>query len=244
LGLYTFEDGFEDAMDLMGMLDPMPGPSDMIRSVLKSMVETYSANLEWDSEWAENWGYDDGWSSREDSSWVMVAIGEGLHDAFDIDLPFTDKKYNPLPVMASGGPVQMPDDNGGLRNVLAKPTQIHHIASPLCADAAKFRRVFKLAGMNLEDSAIKIAIPHSGRHSKQYHQFILTKLQTATKGKSGKAAQVALRSELKRLGNFIKANPHFMYNTSGGKRTGWNGMRDYVKAGKRGGAYRYRGPRR
>jgi hypothetical protein len=96
LGLTTGEDAFNNATELMGLLDPLPGPGDFIRSVLKELVSEYSANQEWDAEWASDWSTGDDWHSRGDSLWVTLAIGRGLYSAFDIDLPFTERSINPI----------------------------------------------------------------------------------------------------------------------------------------------------
>ena len=100
LGLYCLGDLGNDATETLGLLDPLPGPSDFIRSALSALVTEYSANLSWDAEWAGDWSTGDDWHSRTDNSWVTLAIGRGLFEAFDIDLPFTDDTLNPLDYVA------------------------------------------------------------------------------------------------------------------------------------------------
>ncbi len=241
LGLYSGEDAYEDVTDVMGLLDPIPGPSDFIRSMLKSMVETYSANLEWDSEWAENWGYDDGWSTRESSEWVTVAIAEGLYESFDIDLPFTDNSINPLDMFASSGSMTlpMPGDSGGLRNASGKPTQRHHILTATGADAAQAKLMFgKNYDAVVNASANLVDMPHSGRHSREYHLWVRNQLERAVV-KAGlnprtqsPAVQSIMKDELNKMKKFLQRNPGFLYDTSGRKNTGWRGMRDNYKTGK------------
>jgi len=101
LGLYDFEDGFEDVTDVLGMLDPVPGPSDFIRGMLNAMVGDYGANLDWDVEWAGDWSLDDDDHSRIDNTWVAVALMRGLYDAFEISLPGGDETFNPLHVFGN-----------------------------------------------------------------------------------------------------------------------------------------------
>lgn len=78
-----------------------PGPSDYIRGALTELTTQYASNLEWDVDWATDWSMPDDWYSRLDSKWVVLAIGRGVKNAFDIDIPFTDEKINPLDVFAS-----------------------------------------------------------------------------------------------------------------------------------------------
>lgn len=52
----------------MGMLDPVPGPSDYIRGALQGLVQEYASNLEWDLDWALDWGADDDLHTRGDSA--------------------------------------------------------------------------------------------------------------------------------------------------------------------------------
>jgi YD repeat-containing protein len=47
-----------------GLLYALPGPADMIRSVLAELLTDYAANMEWDFEWAMDWSMDDRWSER------------------------------------------------------------------------------------------------------------------------------------------------------------------------------------
>ena len=101
LGLYGLGDLANDAGDTLGLLDPLPGPSDYIRSVLNALVTEYAANLSWDIEWSSDWTTGDDWHSRGDNSWVTLAIGRGLYQAFDVDLPFTDDSINPLDYVAT-----------------------------------------------------------------------------------------------------------------------------------------------
>jgi hypothetical protein len=60
-----------------------------------------------------------------------------------------------------------------------------------------FDKIFKKAGMTLEDAANKVSIPgHYGPHPEAYHQAIFEKLSNATDGLSGQAYKDALLKEL------------------------------------------------
>lgn len=74
----------------------IPGPGDFVLSGLESLVTAYSVNLEWDVEWALNWDLADGLHSRNDNTWVIVALLSGVYHAYDISIPFTDIGFNPL----------------------------------------------------------------------------------------------------------------------------------------------------
>ncbi len=91
LGLYDSDEYIED---LLTANFSLPDPGSFITGVLQSLVDGYSANLNWDVEWAADWSTDDDWHSRTDSSWIIFAIGKGLYDAFEIG--FGNYKINPL----------------------------------------------------------------------------------------------------------------------------------------------------
>jgi hypothetical protein len=113
LGLYTNEDFFNDATDVLGLFgNPMPGPSDFIRSILNAMVSDYSANLDFDLDWASDWSLPDDDHSRTDNSWVDLAIMRGAYEAFNIDLPCSDSSFNPLDVFASGSDMAVASGGG------------------------------------------------------------------------------------------------------------------------------------
>jgi hypothetical protein len=65
----------------------LPGPGDFITAVLESIVKEYAVNLEWDVEWATEWESPDDMHSRLENSWIVHAIGRGLYNAFEIELP-------------------------------------------------------------------------------------------------------------------------------------------------------------
>jgi hypothetical protein len=242
------EEAANNALEIAGLFSPLPGPGDFLRGMLGAVASEYSANLSWDADWAMDWSQDDNWHTRGDNSWVTIAIGQGLYSSFDIDLPFTDASLNPLDMFASGSgtpaPDVLPGDNGGLDNVMKKPIQGHHIASPLGGNAARVNKLFTDAGMTVNDGPNLVDIPHSGRHNRAYHEFVFRQLEKAVQGLTTKAARkVALTNELNRLGTFIRQNPHFMYNSSGKRSTGWRGMRTFVQPDQFG-AYRYMGPKK
>ena len=66
----------------------MPGPFDYVKSGVQALVDAYSVNLSWDVAWAQNWDLSDHLHSRNDDLWVYAALGGGLYDAFNVDIPF------------------------------------------------------------------------------------------------------------------------------------------------------------
>jgi len=84
----------------IGISMMVPGPGDFIRGGLEALVKAYVSNLEWDVEWALDMSLPDSWGSRLDDSWVYSALGQGLHDAFDINTPFGT--FNPLDPFGGG----------------------------------------------------------------------------------------------------------------------------------------------
>ena len=91
----------------------------------------------------------------------------------------------------------------GLENVKAVPD--HHIAtnknwvSSLRGGpwSPQFEKLFKKAGMTLEDAANKIKLPgHHGPHPEQYHREIFRRLTDATGRKDGAEYKSALLKEL------------------------------------------------
>jgi uncharacterized protein RhaS with RHS repeats len=100
MGLYGFEDGFQDYMDYQNMKDPVPTPGNFILNMYQSLFATYAANLDWDSGWAGDWDLPDEMHTRNDDAWVAMAMLQGLYDSFAIELPFTDDSVNPLDLFA------------------------------------------------------------------------------------------------------------------------------------------------
>ncbi len=90
----------DEALDAFALLDPLPGPADFIREAASALIEDYAANLDWDVEWAMDWSLPDDDHSRGDNSWVTLALGRGLRDAFEIGIPGTDRSFNPADVFA------------------------------------------------------------------------------------------------------------------------------------------------
>ncbi len=89
--------------------------------------------------------------------------------------------------------------------------QIHHIASDKAIKSGfteQFRRIFGRADKSLQDAANKVFLEgHAGRHSPKYHQYVLGRLQTATRGLSGDAYSRALDGELGALRGELLRNP-------------------------------------
>ena len=77
----------------------LPGPSDFITGMPQSLVSEYAARQDFDVDWAMDWDMGDDWHSRLDNSWVTLALGQGLYDAFDIG--FGEYSVNPLDMFAS-----------------------------------------------------------------------------------------------------------------------------------------------
>jgi RHS repeat-associated protein len=78
----------------IGVSMMMAGPGDYIKGGLEALVRAYVVNLEWDVQWALDMSQPDDWGSRLDDKWVYAALGQGLHDQFNIDTPFGT--FNPL----------------------------------------------------------------------------------------------------------------------------------------------------
>jgi hypothetical protein len=234
----------------------------MIRGALSGLVGEYSARLDWDADWATDWSTSDSWSSREDNSWVELAMMQGVYDSFEINPPYSlisteipmpfgeepePSGFNPLDVFAStsmglansaGNAPILPGKGPGSALVWKKSDQEHHIASNKGANKAKFEKLFKTAGissMNIPENRLRI--PHGGQHSKQYNDWVYKRLDASIVGKTGDVATKAFKAELARVGNFIAANPHFLYNSIGRKSTNWNGLRHLVRARGMSGAY-------
>jgi RHS repeat-associated protein len=87
------------AEDPLGLF--LPGPSDFITGMLEALVTTYATNQEWDVNWAGDWSMGHDWNTRLDNKWVYIALGQGLYDAFDINIPYTDIGWNPMDAFAS-----------------------------------------------------------------------------------------------------------------------------------------------
>jgi hypothetical protein len=96
-------------------------------------------------------------------------------------------------------------------NAARTAKQIHHIATDKSIKSGyteAFERIFKKAGMTLDDAANKVDLPgHAGRHSPKYHEYVLSRLRGATEGLSGTDAATALRAQLGTLRQELLANP-------------------------------------
>jgi hypothetical protein len=236
--------GRDDPMGLVSATDVgmlfVPTPTDFITGMLQEVVEEYASNQEWDVDWATDWDQGDDWSTREDNSWIEEAMLRGLYNSFEISIPGTNIGFNPIDTFA--GAYSSPTSSHGSRGAWSKPIQGHHIATKDGAFGAENKVIFARAGMKIDDPANKVAIPHSGRHSPEYHKFVQKRIKAATDGLSVTEAERALKTELKSLEDFVAKNPHFLYNTVKGAKTGWKGLRE-MNIHMHGGRYRYR-PRR
>ncbi|MFN0132743.1 MAG: hypothetical protein ACKVW3_09480 [Phycisphaerales bacterium] len=150
LGLYDEEDVEEDFSDTLAMMSPLPGPSDILSSMLRAMTGDYAANLESDVDWALDWTRDDDDHSSGDNSWVALSLARGAYEAFDISLPFTDQTVNPLDLFAgkkrNGGPgsISLPTRKArGGHTVAAARGQLEH---------ARYRQYMRDGGYDTEVS--------------------------------------------------------------------------------------------
>jgi hypothetical protein len=76
----------------------------------------------------------------------------------------------------------------------------------------EFEKLFRKAGLTLEDAANKVRIPaHYGPHPEAYHQEIFRRLSNATRAKKGGEYKQALLDELREIGN-ESATPGTMLN--------------------------------
>ncbi len=229
MGLYSWGDAGQDAMDIMGMMDPIPGPGDYIQGALKGMVQEYAARQEWDVDWATDWSLSDDMHSRNDSSWVEIAALEGVKEEFTIELPFTDDSVNPLDtgIGTIAAAESIPGQGPGRAAFDAKGFQNHHIATNKGDWGKKCDKLFREANMSIDDPDNIVNTRHGGRHADEYHTVIHKRLRTAVREAPQGAAAEALRSELRRLSSFLSdpANMSFPYNTADGKSLGWKGKR-------------------
>lgn len=93
--------------------------------------------------------------------------------------------------------------------------ELHHIASDksiVSGFTAQYEKIFKNAGMSLQDDANLIFLEnHSGAHTKVYKQYVLDYIETATKGLKGYKAKVALTAALENLKKQLIENPKMPY---------------------------------
>ncbi len=90
------------------------------------------------------------------------------------------------------------------------------MSAPCVADiesnvGATREKLFAKAGMSLgdEENLVEL-VGHAGRHSNEYHQYVLEKLTNATGGLSGSAFREALVNALNQLKNELLANPEMV----------------------------------
>ena len=93
----------------------------------------------------------------------------------------------------------------------------HHIASNKAIKSGfteAYERIFKKAGMSLEDDANKMRLEgHSGAHTKVYKQYVLEALQEATEGlqENTKAFEDAVIKSLGELKSELLNNPRMPF---------------------------------
>lgn len=93
--------------------------------------------------------------------------------------------------------------------------EIHHIASDKAIKSGyteQFETIFNNAGMTLDDAANKVFLEnHSGGHTVKYKEYVLDKLENATRGLSGDDANKALNHVLNDLKTELTNNPRMPY---------------------------------
>jgi hypothetical protein len=198
---YSWEAFFEDLFEVMGLLSPVPDPSDIVRGALQGLIEDYAVRLEWDIDWASDWSMPDDAHSRTDSSWVALSMMRGVYEAFEIDIPFTDRSINPLDWFASASA-----SNGQTSQPKAP---VHHIMTNKNYKAGlrwsvRYENLFKKHGISSNPfnwPENKVPLPgHKGPHSDAYHNRIYNRVEKALKNKKkGVKSEEALRKALKRI---------------------------------------------
>jgi hypothetical protein len=100
---------------------------------------------------------------------------------------------------------------GGESAEIEGASQLHHIATDkniVGGFTAIFERLFAKAGMSLQDSENLVQLEgHAGRHAAEYHQWVLSRLENATKGLSGADLKTALVQELRAIRDALIRNP-------------------------------------
>lgn len=96
-----------------------------------------------------------------------------------------------------------------------KNGQNHHVASNKAIKSGftkRYEKIFKKAGMTLEDPANKIFLEgHAGGHTKKYKKYVLRYLQDSTRGHKGTAYKEALINALNELKEELIKNPKLPY---------------------------------
>ncbi len=77
-------------------------------------------------------------------------------------------------------------ESGKQVRVITEPTERHHIASDKSSKYTPlFEKLFRAAGMSLQDEANLVSIEgHGGAHGADYHEVVLKRLTQATEGKA------------------------------------------------------------
>ena len=143
---------------------------------------------------------DDDWHTRNDSLWVQVALGRGLHGSFDFF------GFNPLgQYEGDDGPQLAAMVPGGrfpsaVKRMYKGLGDIHHIATVYADFGVEFQALFKKAGMEINDFMNALPMPkHRGPHSQAYNDAVYDRLKAAIGSKTGDAAKSAFVEELIRL---------------------------------------------
>ena len=92
-----------------------------------------------------------------------------------------------------------------------KPLQTHHIASPINTKyTPQFKRITDKYGLDLDDDWNKIVIPHCGRHTNAYHDYVLAQMHKIDPVANGNTE--AFLSEFESLKREIAANYDMLYS--------------------------------
>jgi hypothetical protein len=75
-----------------------------------------------------------------------------------------------------------------------------------------FEEIFEKAGMELDDAENLVRLRgHSGRHTLNYRQYVLGRLRTVVRGRTGSAYRKALVRVLRELRSELLENPRLPY---------------------------------
>jgi len=77
--------GAEMALNGVETFGAFTDPGGLLGSVLSSLLENYSMNLEADLDWASDWSQGDDWHSRGNNDWITEAIVIGAAKHFGMD---------------------------------------------------------------------------------------------------------------------------------------------------------------
>ena len=93
----------------------------------------------------------------------------------------------------------------------SKPIQTHHYATDKNKTyTQQFSSIAQRYGLNLDGEWNKDALPHSGRHSNEYHEFVLDSMLQADEIANGDV-DVFLEMYKAMVKDIVKDNPEMLY---------------------------------